>query len=355
MATFRKRGNLQWEARVRRKGYPTTCKTFEIKADAEAWARSIEAEMDKGAFVTRKEAESTTLGELLQRYLEEKVPSMADPVRDGDRVKFIQKRPIALRILSTIRGKDIAAFIKDRASEGVGENTIRLDCGLLSRVFNYARRNLGMESLSNPVELVEKPKAPPGRVRRISKQEMEQLLACASPLSFQAIVRFAVESAMRRSEIASLVWEHVDLAQRTAYLPKTKNGEERTVPLSPTALEILEQAKLGRTGNSVFSMGADAITQAMERARKKAGIENLHFHDLRHEAISRLFEETDLDVMEIKSISGHRSLQMLARYSHLRAHHLAHRLAGAKRGERVSPTKESTAPVKTLGRPRKGE
>ena len=76
MATFRKRGNLQWEARVRRKGYPTTCKTFEIKADAEAWARSIEAEMDKGAFVTRKEAESTTLGELLQRYLEEKVPSM---------------------------------------------------------------------------------------------------------------------------------------------------------------------------------------------------------------------------------------------------------------------------------------
>ena len=160
---------------------------------------------------------------------------------------------------------------------------------------------------------------------------------------------------MRRSEIASLVWEHVDLAQRTAYLPKTKNGEERTVPLSPTALEILEQAKLGRTGNSVFSMGADAITQAMERARKKAGIENLHFHDLRHEAISRLFEETDLDVMEIKSISGHRSLQMLARYSHLRAHHLADRLAGAKRGERVSPTKELTAPVKTLGRPRKGE
>lgn len=79
----------------------------------------------------------------------------------------------------------------------------------------------------------------------------------------------------------------------------------------------------------------DAIIQAMEQARKKAGLQDLHFHDLRHEAISRLFENTDLDVMEIKTISGHRSMQMLARYSHLRAHRLADRLAGARRGERL--------------------
>ena len=106
-------------------------------------------------------------------------------------------------------------------------------------------------------------------------------------------------------------------------------------------------------GVRVFGMSADAITQAMEQARKLADIEDLHFHDLRHEATSRLFEDTDLDIMEIRAITGHRSLQMLARYSHLRTHRLAERLAGAKRGMPM-PLKEinEDTPQKR-GRPRK--
>jgi integrase len=138
---------------------------------------------------------------------------------------------------------------------------------------------------------------------------------------------------MRREEISRLTWDNVDMGKRSAHLPKTKNGEARTVPLSPDALEVMREV-LAEEGNNgwVFCMSPDAITQAMERARNAARITNLTFHDLRHEAISRLFENTDLDVMEIKTISGHRSMQMLARYSHLRAHRLADRLAGAKRG-----------------------
>jgi len=136
---------------------------------------------------------------------------------------------------------------------------------------------------------------------------------------------------MRREEIATLTWEHVDLKRRTAHLPKTKNGQARSVPLSPAAIEILK-ALPRKIAGTVFGMSSDLITKKMGKATKKAGLEDLRFHDMRHEATSRFFENTDLDVMEIKMITGHKSMQMLARYSHLRAHKLADRLAGKMRG-----------------------
>ena len=148
---------------------------------------------------------------------------------------------------------------------------------------------------------------------------------------YRELVKFAIETAMRRQEIASLTWEHVDLKRRTAHLPKTNNGESRTVPLSPAALDILKSLPRELSG-SVFGMSPDLITKKMSKATKRAGMEDFRFHDLRHEATSRFFENTDLDVMEIRMITGHKSMQMLARYSHLRAHKLADRLAGKPRG-----------------------
>lgn len=329
MATIENRGKLQWRALVRRKGYPTTSKTFETKADAEKWAREIESEMDKGVFVSRKESENTTLKEALDRYKDEYIPRLAHQKRETNRVIFLQKRLLASRILASIRGKDIADFIKEREQEGAGANTIRLDLALLSRLFEVAATDWGMENLSNPVKRVNKPKLPSGRTRRLEAKEEEKLLN-ACPQTFSYVVRFALETAMRREEISLLIWENVDLKKRSAYLPETKNGEARTIPLSPKAIEILQEVQ-NENGNSVFGMSADAITQAMQKARKKADIENLKFHDLRHEATSRLFENTDLDLMEIRAITGHRTMQMLARYTHLRTSRLADRLAGASR------------------------
>lgn len=347
MASIRKRGERQWEARVRRRGYPVTCKTFDTKAEAEAWARDVESEMDKGVFVTRKEAEATTLKELLQRYLDEHVPLLADPVREGNRVKALQRRPLALRFMASIRSMDIASFVKEREQEGAGGNVIRLDLAVLSRLFNVAKANWGMESLSNPVSRITRPKTPSGRVRRLEDGEWDALMAVASPV-FALVMQFAVATAMRREEISLLTWKHVNIERRTAYLPRTKNGDERTVPLSPDAIAILQMAKINSDRQNVFGMSKDAITKAMQETRNRAGIHNLTFHDLRHEATSRLFENTDLDVMEIKTITGHRSLQMLARYSHLRTHRLADRLAGARRGEPLETKEEAP---KKRGRP----
>ena len=132
MATYRKRGPYQWEARIRKKGYPTTCKTFDSKADAEAWAKDIETNMNKSLFVSAKEAEQYTLSECLDRYIEKYTPRLKHGKREADRARFIQRRKIAHRIMATIRAKDIADFRREREAEGASGNTVRLDFALLS-------------------------------------------------------------------------------------------------------------------------------------------------------------------------------------------------------------------------------
>lgn len=330
MATIQKRGPYQWRVRIQRKGYPVQSKTFETKADAETWAREIESEIDRGVFVSRAEAESTTLSEALGRYIQEHIPRLKQQKRETNRVKAIKKRDLAQRFLAAIRGKEIRAFIAERETEGVSGNTIRLDLATISKCFEIAIRDWGMESLSNPVKLVHKPKVEKGRTRRLTKDEETELLVAAET-RLQPAIKFALETAMRRAEIADLEWQDIDLANSTVYLAKTKNTEERTVPLSPAAKEILDSLPRQLSGR-VFGMTADRITIAMRKAVRKAKIDDLTFHDLRHEAISRLFENTDLDSMEIATISGHRSMQMLKRYSHLRTARLADRLAGKRRG-----------------------
>ncbi|MDR1397692.1 MAG: site-specific integrase [Desulfarculales bacterium] len=334
MATIRKRigkrGNSQWEVRIRRHGYPTTCKTFETKADAEAWSKEIETEMNKGVFVSRTEAERYTLSECLDRYIEEYIPRLKHPEIIVHRARALQRRDIALRVMATIRAKDIADFRREREAEGVKNGTILVDLALFSRLFNYARSDWGMESLVNPVEIISKPKPEKGRERRLEAGEEERLLKASSD-KFKPVLLFALATAMRREEIANLKWKNVNLENRCALLSDTKNNETRTIPLSSAALDILRNIPRKEGEEFVFGVSTQHITNAMGQTCKKAGIEDLRFHDLRHEATSRLFENTDLDLMEIRAITGHKTLQMLVRYTHLRTARLADRLEGVGR------------------------
>ena len=326
---------IGWQAIVRRKGHPSQTKTFRAKRDAEAWARGIESEMDRGVWRDRSEAEGTTLKECLARYLAEVTPKKKSK-SEAWYVKAWMDRPIAARFMASIRGKDLAAEIRGMEGEGMSGNHIRLHLAVISHLFNVARRDWGMESLENPVEFISKPKLAKGRDRRLLPGEAGALLGAAD-MRLACLVLLAIETAMRREELASMTWENVDLRARSIYLPKTKNGEARTVPLSPAALEALSMLPRNLSG-SVFGLTADGIDTAWGRARSAAGIpggwgaDALHLHDLRHEATSRFFEHTDLDLMEIRAITGHKSLQMLARYTHLRTAKLADRLAGARRG-----------------------
>lgn len=316
---------IGWQAKVRRKGYPSQTKVFHIKRDAEAWARSIESEMDRGVFAPRGESEKTTLGECFERYLENVTPTKKPGSRRQES-GFIRQwlhRPISQRTMASIRGMDVAVVIKDMETEGKSPNTVRLHLAVLSHLFKVARTEWGMESISNPVEAVRKPKLPQGRDRRLVDDEEQRLLdACrATNPELALIVTIAIETAMRQGEIMGMTWSMVNLPRRTITLSDTKNGSKRVVPLSTKAIEVLK-ALPHRIDGKVWSYTADGLRASYSKAANRAGIDGLTFHDLRHEATSRLFEKK-LNPMEVSAITGHKTLQMLKRYTHLRAEDLA--------------------------------
>ena len=317
-------GKRAWQAHVRRCGYPAQVRTFDTKAEAEGWASVIESEIARGVFVSRSEAESTTLGEALVRYRREVTPAKKGAGIERFRLDRWDAHRYAQRSMASIRGKDVADYIEERRQEGAAPATIHKELNLLSHLFNTARTAWGMESLTNPVDLVkgQRPKVPQGRDRRLVDDEYSRLLTAAATYGGEIgpIITWAIETAMRRSEIAGMRWEHLDRKARVLLLPETKNGTPRRVPLSTAALAVLDGLPR-RIDGRVWGMRPDSISQAFERVCGAAGIEGLTFHDLRHEATSRLFEK-GLNPMQVAAITGHKTLQMLKRYTHLRAEDL---------------------------------
>lgn len=349
MATIRKRDcgkYISYEVQVRKKGHAPLTKTFRIRQDAEKWGRLAESEIDRGVFVNRSEAENNTLLDTLDRYLREVTPTKKGAARETNRIKRWKAHPLAKRSMASIRGKDIANFRDAERARGLAENTIRLDIALLSVVFETARKEWGMESLGNPCKSIKLPGGSNKRERRLVGNEESFLIravqeCCRNPFAVP-IIKFALETAMRQSEILNLAWENLNLNDRFALLEDTKNGEKRFVPLSPNAIKIIQTLPREISGGKVFKMTQDGLIRAFCRAcihgRLLYSVDmeiepppgfllNLRFHDLRHEATSRLFESGKFDVMEVASITGHKTLQMLKRYTHLKAEDLAKKLA----------------------------
>lgn len=328
MATIIRRGERQWQARVRRKSIRTGA-TFETKARAAAWARQVEAEIDAGRFQAgRVEAERTTLHEALERYLIEIVPTKTGIRQNTGIVRAWQRTRLAHRSLASIRTSELAAW-RDAKLEQVGPQTVVHHLNLLSHVYTVASTDWGFETLLNPIAKLKKPTIPRGRERRLQGDEEQRLLdACDRSAStwLGPLVRLALATAMRQGELVGLAWSQVRLVDRTILLTDTKNGEARTIPLSTAALQVLT-ALGGRSRDKVFAVySGRAVAHAFIKACRHADIANLRFHDLRHEATSRLFERTDLRDIEIASITGHKTMDMLKRYAHLRAAQLADRL-----------------------------
>lgn len=317
-------GKRVWQAHIRRRGYPAQVRTFDTKVAAERWAYTVESEIARGVFVSRAESEETTLTEALERYGREISSKKKTASRERYTIKSWQASPLGPRPLASIRGKDISAAIQGKQAKGLGPNSIRIHLALLSHLFNTARTAWGMESLTNPVDLVkgQRPKLPGGRTRRLIDSELPRLLSAAQTYGGEIglIITWAIETAMRRGEIAAMRWEHLDRKARVLLIPETKNGTPRRVPLSSAALAVLDGLPR-RIDGRVWGMRPDSISQAFERVCKASCIEGLTFHDLRHEATSRLFEK-GLNPMQVAAITGHKTLQMLKRYTHLRAEDL---------------------------------
>lgn len=171
------------------------------------------------------------------------------------------------------------------------------------------------------------PAAARARDRRLVGDEATRLLEACNTSScpwLAPITILAVETAMRQGELLALTWDTIDLTRRVARLLDTKNGERRDVPLSIAAIAVLTALPRAIDGR-VFPISQDNLEGYWRRATKAAEIADLRFHDLRHEAASRLFEK-GLNPMEVAAITGHKTLQMLKRYTHLRAEDIAVRI-----------------------------
>ena len=340
MATITKRGDLQWQVKVRRRGFPSQSRTFDTKAQAETWARMVEGEMDRGIFVDRSEYEKTTFVEALDRYEREVAVLKKGYAQEKYKIDYWRKTTFAQRYLAALRPMDIAAW-RDEHLKTHSPSTVNRLLIILSHLYTIAIKEWGMGGLVNPVSQIRKPKLSRGRDRRLLPGEEKVLLrACGSyGGNIVGIVRFALETGMRRSELSGMTWDRVDLKKRTVTLPETKNGEKRIVPLSSEAVRILSGLPRrvdGRVWDVESASISQAFTRAISRARKlyeteceekgispdPAFLADLNFHDLRHEATSRFFEK-GLNPMQVAAITGHKTLQMLKRYTHLKAEDLA--------------------------------
>lgn len=254
------------------------------------------------------------------------------------RVEQLARSPLGEKIVREITSVDIATYrderltnINPRTKKPMATSSVRLEMSLLSSFFEIARIEWGLCD-DNPVKKVRKPKPPPGRDRRLTPREDRQIIRYAhnhSNSSLYTIIVLALETAMRQSEILNLDWSNVNLKVGIAHLPETKNGSKRDVPLSTRARETLIKYGI-KTSGKVFAYTSDGFKSTWRYMTVKLGIKDLHFHDLRHEAITRLFELGTLDIMEIAAISGHKSLAMLKRYTHLRTQKLVRKLEGTK-------------------------
>lgn len=327
MAGFRLRNN-KWQARIQRDGYPNLAKSFDNKLDAIKWATKIEAEMDKGSYINTSLAERTTFSELILRYLQEVTPRTKSAKEDGFRLRALVRKPIAKYSMIALTPSRIAEYRDIRLKE-VSAGTVLRELAYFSSVINHARREWGI-NIDNPIPLIRKPETPASRTRVLSEAEKDKLFDILKPRFKNSnpwilfIVQFALETAMRQGEILGLGWSDIDLNKRTAHLETTKNGDRRTVPFSTRAVQILQELPRSIDGR-VFPMNKAALCANFSNACKRAGIEDLHFHDLRRTAITNMAGKFS-NILELSAITGHRQLSMLKRYYHPRAEDLALKL-----------------------------
>jgi integrase len=324
VATYRKR-NGKWQAIVRHKEIGTRARSFHTKQAAIKWVISVEEQLEAGTFGTLRPTH-ITLGELLVRYACEVTPSKRGALTEGQRLQRLIRDPVSGLKVSQLTSQAVAAFRDRRRLDG--RRTCHYDLILIRHCLKIAMNEWGLMLSSNPVDRVKMPPSSPARNRRLEDGEFNRLEEAAkqtrNPHIWPVIV-FAIETGMRRGEILGLEWEHVDLDRRIAYLPLTKNGSSREVPLSTKAAQVLAKQRQRNDTSSPFPVTPNGFRLAWDRLRSRAGLSDLRFHDLRHEAISRFFE-LGLNIPEVAVISGHKDPRMLFRYTHLRAEKLIQKL-----------------------------
>ena len=323
MPTIEKRGK-NWRARIRAAGVNRS-KTFATKAAAQKWAVDIESAAQSGTEYAKNSG--LTVTDLLTRYSKDVTPTKKGEQWEQVRINLLLRDELALVPLSKLAPRHMAEW-RDRRLQSVSAASVNRELNLLSAAFNIARREWGWLA-NNPIGDIQRPPQPRPRFRRISDEESARVLEALNWKDGQPVVsqrqlaaaRFllAIETAMRLGEICGLTPDDVHLDERYVVLRNTKNNDIRHVALSRKAVELLR-----------LIMASDAYSdskvcgQHFYAAVRLAGINDLHFHDTRHEALTRLARK--LDVLDLARMVGHRDPRSLMIYYNPTPQEIAARL-----------------------------
>ena len=331
MATLRKRNN-KWQVQIRIKGYKPMSKSFSTKALANTWAKTIESKMERGIFVDMAPARGVLLEDIFDRYLQEYAPKMRSTKTIGYVINRHLKAAFGCISLAGLTREVIVQY-RDRRLKLVCADTVIKELSILSRVIVVARNDWGYAlPHGNPCEYVTRPRRGLSRTRRLLPQEEQKLLAYTQTHYPQMnnLIRFAIETGMRKGEILNMTTADINWKKATLHIPVTKTNLPRTIPLSSTSLNILKDQlalrAIERINYPVFQFKThNCVSKHFKSLADRLGLNDLRLHDLRHEATSRLFEK-GLSPMEVASITGHRDLRMLMRYTHLKPESLVAKL-----------------------------
>lgn len=326
MAGIRQR-NGKWQARVTVAGKEVS-RSFLTKTDATRWAREQRIEMERA--ISMGLAGHVTLADVIDRFAEEVLPLKRAGQKDRYLIRRFRAMPWAELPIIKVQPEHIVQM-RDLRLREVSTGSVRRELDLLSSIFTHAIKEWRL-CRENPVLSIRKPSPGRARQRRLLQGELERIIAASQAPDFEPIVLLAFETAMRRGELLELMWENIDFRRRIAYLPLTKNGEPRQVPLSKKALAVLKGLSPKIEGK-VFTKNATTLSGAFQRAVLRARqvyveecvksgrrpdpkyLTDLRFHDIRHAATTRLVEH-GLSIIEVSAITGHKTLSMLKRYSH---------------------------------------
>jgi integrase len=312
MASIFKRGD-KYTARVRLKGKEVT-KTFSTKAEAREWAVQTESDINSRRLgLTPK---NITVGDLIRRYLLEVTPLKRGHRNEHIRLNLVLKTDLANVLVSELMPTHIAQWRDDRLKK-VQSPSVARELTTISSVLNHAMKEWGL-IYDNPARKIKRPQGNKARTRRPTDDEINRIcLWChydgdtPPKLKKQRVALaflFAIETAMRAGELCGLEWEDIDFNRRVAHLEMTKNGYSRDVPLSKAAIKLLHQLEQVNLP-TVFDLDPDSLSTTFRRACRVCGISDLHFHDSRREALTRMSKK--VNVMDLAKISGHRDIKIL--------------------------------------------
>jgi len=332
MASIRKSKSskgYRYHVQIRMMGYPQQSKTFTNRKDANQWSILTEDKLRKGYYESTDDAEILTVGNIIDRYVNEVLPfkKSNQPIISSSKVIKSHIGNYSLINLS----RSICSSYRDLRLKKVSSSTVKKEISLLSRIINIAIQEWDVFlPYGNPINSISKPKENKPRTRRLENNELNLLLTSSCEV-MKNIIILLIETAIRRGELCKIKLEDINFEHKVLTLKDTKNGDDREIPLTKKSISALSQLVINNetcSNNNVpiISIKPDGITHRFHSLCIKLNIDDLRLHDLRHEATSIFFEKHGLNIMEVSAITGHKDLKMLKRYTHLKAVNLLQKI-----------------------------